>query len=164
MLGTIQVDCIVLPMDTDELREFTLDDANGLRRAVGAFVRVIRHAETTPEGQIEVLGFLTRDGAASIAALARLRRVRHQTMRVTVADLESQGLVARVRDPSDARGVLVSLTPTGERMIAESRIRRSARVLAAARAALTPEERAVLVAAASALDRLTEVLRVDDAS
>jgi DNA-binding MarR family transcriptional regulator len=84
-------------------------------------------------------------------------------MRVTVADLESQGLVARVPDPSDARGVLVSLTPAGERMIAESRTRRSTRVLAAAESALTAEERGVLVAATAALEKLTEALRADDA-
>jgi DNA-binding MarR family transcriptional regulator len=138
---------------------FTLDDANELRRAIGESVRAIRRSETTPEGQIEALGFLARDGATSIATLARLRRVRHQTMSATVADLEAQGLVARAADPSDARGVLVSLTPTGTAMIAESRVRRSARILAAAEAALTPEERAVLARAAAALDKLTAALQ-----
>lgn len=146
----------------DEHRSFTLDDANELRRAIGDTVRAVRRSESTPDGQIAALGFLARDGTHSIAALARLRRVRHQTMRVTVADLEAQGLVARRPDPADARGVLVSLTPAGEQMIAESRTRRAARVLAAARSALTPEERSVLVAATAALDRLTEALLVDD--
>lgn len=140
---------------------FTLDDANELRRAIGESVRAIRRSETTPEGQIEALGFLARDGATSIATLARLRRVRHQTMSATVADLEAQGLVARAADPSDARGVLVSLTPTGTAMIAESRVRRSARILAAAEAALTSDERAVLARAASALDKLTAALQSD---
>jgi DNA-binding MarR family transcriptional regulator len=138
-----------------------LDDANELRRAIGESVRAIRRSETTPEGQIEVLGFLARDGAYSIAALARLRRVRHQTMRVTVADLERQGLVERAPDPDDARGVLVSLTSAGGRMIDESRVRRSSRLLAAAEHALTEDERRVLVAATGALDKLTSALRTD---
>lgn len=144
-----------------EHQGFTLDDANELRRAIGDSVRAIRRSETTPEGQIEVLGFLARDGAHSIAALARLRRVRHQTMRTTVADLEAHGLVERAPDPADARGVLVSLTGTGMAMIVESRTRRSARVLAAAQRALTVEEREVLARAAGALDKLTAALRAD---
>jgi DNA-binding MarR family transcriptional regulator len=149
-------------MGTDDRhREFTLDDANELRRAIGESVRAIRLSESTPEGQIEVLGFLARDGAYSIAALARLRRVRHQSMSATVAELATQGLVSRAPDPADARGVLVSLTAAGSRMIAESRLRRSSRILAAAEGALSDDERAVLARAASALDKLTAALRAD---
>lgn len=141
---------------------FTLEDANALRRAIGDSVRAVRRSETPPEGQIEALGFLARDGAHSIATLARLRRVRHQSMRVTVADLEAQGLVERAPDPSDARGVLVSLTPAGSAVIAESRTRRANRVLAAAETALTPEERAVLARTAPVLDKLTAALLAQD--
>ncbi|WP_267425328.1 MULTISPECIES: MarR family winged helix-turn-helix transcriptional regulator [unclassified Curtobacterium] len=141
---------------------FTLEDANALRRSIGDSVRAVRRSETTPEGQIEALGFLARDGAHSIAALARLRRVRHQSMRVTVADLEAQGLVERAPDPADARGVLVSLTPAGLAVVAESRTRRAGRVLAAAEAALTPEERAVLAKTAPVLEKLTAALLAED--
>ncbi|AMM19322.1 hypothetical protein AX769_03230 [Frondihabitans sp. PAMC 28766] len=142
----------------DRHPEFTLDDANELRRAIGESVRAIRRSEPTPEGQIEALGFLARDGAQSIAALARLRRVRHQSMSATVADLEAQGLVERAADPSDARGVLVSLTVAGSEMIAESRIRRSGRILEAANRVLSPAERATLATAAVALDKLCAAL------
>jgi DNA-binding MarR family transcriptional regulator len=138
--------------------DFTIDDANELRRAIGESVRVIRRSEPTPEGQIEALGFLVRDGAHSIAALARLRKVRHQSMSATVADLEEQGLVKRAADPSDARGLLVSLTAAGSEMIAESRIRRSGRIFDAAHRALSPDERATLAAASAALDKLTAAL------
>jgi DNA-binding MarR family transcriptional regulator len=137
---------------------FTLDDADALRRAIGDSVRAVRSTESTPAGQLEALGFLTRDGAHSIAALARLRRVRHQTMRVTVAELEAQGLVMRAPDPSDARGVLVSATAAGVAVIAESRANRSARVRAAAERALTSEERSTLVDAAGVLAKLTAAL------
>jgi len=143
------------------LRDFTLDDANALRRAIGDSTRAVRRSETTPEGQVETLGFLARDGAQSIAALARLRRVRHQSMRVTVADLEAQGLVERTPDPADARGVLVSLTAAGRATIDDLRLRRSARVLAAAERALTPEERATLAHAADAIVKLTAALETD---
>ncbi|WP_181431180.1 MarR family winged helix-turn-helix transcriptional regulator [Curtobacterium sp. MCBD17_021] len=143
------------------LRPFTLDDANALRRAICDSTRAVRRSETEPEGQVEVLGFLVRDGAQSIAGLARLRRVRHQTMRVTVADLEAQGLVERTPDPADARGVLISLTDAGRVTIEELRTRRSERVLAAAERVLTPEERAVLADAADVIVKLTAALETD---
>lgn len=138
--------------------EFTLEHANDLRRVIGETVRAVRRSEAAPEGQIEVLGFLARDGAQSMAALARLRRVRHQTMRVTVTDLEGKGLVRREPDPDDGRGFLVTLTDEGEAMIAEFRERRARVVRDAAERALTPEERADLVRATIALDKLARAL------
>ena len=142
-------------------RDLTLEDADDLRRAVGDLVRAVRRAEPSSESQIEVLGLLARDGAYRIADLARLRRVRHQSMRVTVADLEARGLVTRSPDPADARGVLVSLTPAGTAMVAESRARRAARLLAAAERALTPAERALLARAAHAIGKLASALDAD---
>lgn len=147
--------------ESAESAPFTLDDANELRRAIGESVRAIRRSETTPEGQLEALGYLARDGAQSIARLARLRRVRHQSMSATVAELEAQGLARRAPDPADARGVLVSLTGAGADVIRESRIRRSTRILSAAEKALTPVECAHLAAVAPLLDRLVEALLAD---
>lgn len=144
---------------TPYVRPFTLDDADRLRRSIGDSVRAMRRFESTPEGQVEVLGFLVRDGACSIATLARLRRVRHQSMRTTVADLEQGGLVTRAPDPSDARGVLVSVTDRGIAMIDALRLRRSTRILEAAERALEPAERAVLAQTAGVMDKLTAALR-----
>jgi DNA-binding MarR family transcriptional regulator len=147
----------------DEKPELTLDDAEELRQAIGDSVRAIRRSESTPEGQIEALGFLMRDGAHSIATLARLRRVRHQTMRVTITELEAQGLAERAPDPADARGVLISLTRAGRQMITEARARRSSRVLDAAQRSLSAHERAVLAEAAGALRKLARALESDGA-
>jgi DNA-binding MarR family transcriptional regulator len=138
--------------------DLSLDSANELRRAVGDLVRAVRLGEGMPEGQIETLGFLVRDGAQSIATLARRRRVRHQSMSATIADLEAQGLIARSADPDDARGTLVELTDAGTEMIGASRLRRSTVVLEAARSALTPGERAALADISGVLDRLTAAL------
>ncbi|WP_181408260.1 MarR family winged helix-turn-helix transcriptional regulator [Schumannella sp. 10F1B-5-1] len=138
--------------------DFTLDDANAFRAAIGDSVRAIRRTETTPAGQIEVLGYLARDGAQSIATLARLRRVRHQTMSATVADLERAGLVSRAPDPADARGVLITATDAGLATIVELRLRRSTELHDAAHAVLTQEERAALVTATTALHKLTASL------
>lgn len=140
---------------------FTLDDAEALRGAIGEAVRAIRRSENLPQGQLETLGHLVRDGPVSIAELARLRRVRHQSMRVTVADLEAEGLVERSPNPQDARGVLIAPTPAGTRTIDELRWRRSTVILAAAEAALSADERAVLARMAGVLDKLTAAMLTD---
>jgi len=146
----------------DERLPFGLDEAGHLRRAIGESVRAIRRGESMADGRLETLGFLARDGAQSIASLARLRRVRHQTMSTVVADLERQGLVGRTPDPDDARGVLVTITPAGDAVVQESRTSRARRMLAAADAALDEDERATLVRAAAVLDKLAAALRASE--
>lgn len=138
--------------------DFTQEDAEALRASIGDAVRAIRRSENLPEGQIETLGHLVRDGAGSIAALARLRRVRHQSMRVTVAELEAQGLVQRSPDPRDRRGVLIEPTSVGTRMIDELRRRRSNAILTAAEAVLSADERAVLARTVGILNKLTSAM------
>jgi DNA-binding MarR family transcriptional regulator len=144
------------------MADLTLDSANELRRAVGEIVRAVRRTEDTPEGQIEALGFLARDGAQSIATLARRRGIRHQSMSATVVELEAHGLVARSADPDDARGILLRLTDAGAEMIRVSRLRRSTVILAAAQTVLTPDERAVLAGVPELFDRLTAALALED--
>ncbi|MCU1407641.1 MAG: hypothetical protein JWQ43_3944 [Glaciihabitans sp.] len=140
------------------MTEFTIESADRLRRAIGDSVRAVQRTEETPAGQIEALGFLARDGAQSIARLARLRHVRHQSMSGTVAELEAQGLLVRTADPADGRSVLVELTPAGTVVIEESRLRRSRMILHAAERALTPSERATLALAAELLEKLASDL------
>jgi DNA-binding MarR family transcriptional regulator len=134
---------------------FTIESADRLRRAIGDSVRAIQRTENTPAGQLEALGFLSRDGAQTVAQLARLRRVRHQSMSGTVAELEAQGLVSRTSDPVDGRSILVRLTDAGSAVIDESRLRRSGMILRAAEHTLTDDERATLALTADLLTKLT---------
>lgn len=138
---------------------FDLDSADELRRSVGVLVRAVRDrtAEET-DGQIETLGFLMRDGSQSIASLARRRRIRHQSASTVVAELERAGLVARAPDPDDARGVLIRLTSAGSAVVTESRRHRAGVVLDAARASLSPEDRALLTRVPALLDALSEAM------
>jgi DNA-binding MarR family transcriptional regulator len=53
---------------------------------------------------------------AAPADLARAFQVTRPTITSTLARMERSGLVAIVPDPSDGRGKLVSLTPTGRAM------------------------------------------------
>ena len=143
------------------MSEFTLETADILRRAVGDMVRAIQQTEDIPGGQIETLGFLFRDGPLSIAQLARKRKIRHQSMSATVADLEAQGLVARAPDPADGRGVLIELTESGSAMIRESRLTRSTVILRAAERALTPAELTALAAVSGLFDKVRAEITKD---
>jgi DNA-binding MarR family transcriptional regulator len=143
-------------MSTDP---FDLDSADELRRSVGVLVRAVRDRTAhESDGQIETLGFLMRDGAQSIAALARLRRIRHQSASAVVAELERAGLVARAPDPDDARGVLITLTTAGSDVVTESRRLRAGVVLEAARESLSIDERALLARVPALLDALSEAM------
>jgi DNA-binding MarR family transcriptional regulator len=64
-----------------------------------------RHANVFP--------FVPPEGI-QVAELARLARVRKQTMAQTVEQLERLGYVERRPDPADRRARLVALTPRGE--------------------------------------------------
>lgn len=140
------------------MTDFTIESADRLRRSIGDIVRAMQQLENAPNGQIETLGFLRRDGRQSIASLARRRRVKHQSMSGAIVELESQGLVVRTPDPLDGRGVLIDLTEAGSAMVDESRTRRSAIVLRVAERTLTQSEQDALAGTAALLDKLRDGL------
>ncbi|WAC55763.1 MarR family winged helix-turn-helix transcriptional regulator [Gordonia sp. SL306] len=138
-----------------------LDLAEDLRRAVGSFVRAVRSiSDSLPAGHGEVLGALDRDGPQSVAALARKRGVRHQSMRITVRDLEAAGLVSRAADPDDARSALVSVTARGGDVLERDRTRRREIVAVAADTALNSRQRALLDQMPEILDLMAASVRV----
>lgn len=131
--------------------------ASELRAAVMRLRRrlaVERHPDNDLSiGQMVVLGLLLRDGDQSIGDLARAERVQPPSMTRTVTCLESEGHVVRRPHESDGRQVVVSLTDIGRAAILSDRQRREA-WLAQRLHDLTPDERAVLRAAAPILARL----------
>ena len=64
-----------------------------------------------PPAQVDVVHQLEREGAATIAQLARAQGMRPQSMGANVAALEAAGYVAGAPDPADGRQTLWSLTP-----------------------------------------------------
>jgi DNA-binding MarR family transcriptional regulator len=60
-----------------------------------------------------VLTSLAEQGAASQAALGRRLWIDRSDLHALLGDLERGGLVARVRDPSDRRRNVVTITPAG---------------------------------------------------
>lgn len=103
--------------------------------------------------QLSVLATLMRHGAMTPGELATHERVRPPSMTRTVAALVEAGLCSRTPDPDDGRQLIVDLTADGTALLRADRARRRA-WLSSQLAALTPEQRATLAAAAPLLDRL----------
>ncbi|MFJ4669190.1 MarR family winged helix-turn-helix transcriptional regulator [Kitasatospora purpeofusca] len=133
----------------------TLELAADLRGAIGELVRALRPDDTLPQNQAGVLGLLVRDDRAyTVAELAVLQRVRHQSMARTVALLTESGLVTQQPHSTDRRKLLVTATGAGRAALYEQRARREARIAEAIEARLTAEERETLRTAVGLLRRL----------
>lgn len=132
--------------------------AEELRAAIGRFVRAARTGQLLPPGQVRALGFLDREGAMAITALAQRERVRHQSMDRTVRLLLEQDLVTLHSDVTDRRRVLVQINVKGRGSLAKERVRRSSRIATALRSELTSDEMELLAQFPSLLDKLTDAL------
>lgn len=129
--------------------------AEDLRRVVGDFVRKVRSdADTPTSAQIDTLGYLDRNGPMTVADLARLRNVRHQSMRLVIAQLETEALVERADNPQDQRSRLVVIAPRGREALATGRQARSRWISAAIADRLSAAEQAELRRAIKLLEAL----------
>lgn len=100
--------------------------AEQLRSIIGNLVRKVRgEAQTPSSAQSETLGFIDRNGPASISEMAAYRHVKHQSMRLVIDQLESQGMVERAPDPADGRKQLITLTGQGRAAVEQQRHQRS---------------------------------------
>ena len=132
-----------------------------LRVGLTAFRRRVQ--EAAMEGdlsapQLTALSRIDRLGPVTTAELARREQITPQAMGVTVASLERRGLVARGADASDGRRSILSLTPSGRAAVHAGRSALSDKIAAALAKSFTPEEIAVLDAAAPLIERLSDLL------
>jgi len=133
--------------------------ASSLRVSIARLNRRLRteRGDTDPQvsvSGIAVLAILFREGERTVGQLAAAERVQPPSMTRTVSCLEEDGYVERVPGAADRRQVLVRLTPAGHAVLMADRRRRDAWLNHRLRE-LTPDERAVLRAAAPILDRLS---------
>lgn len=132
-----------------------MDVAEELRQAVSVFVRTIRNETGTPRtAKSDTLELLERDGALNVARLAQLRNVKHQSMRLVIAQLEADQLVRRNSDGADGRSQLVTITGAGRRWLQRSRKVRTQRIAEMIESRLLTEDRDAVRAAACLLTRL----------
>jgi DNA-binding MarR family transcriptional regulator len=113
-----------------------------------------------PRSEAGVLGTLSR-GPRRITDLAEQEGLAQPTMTLLVKRLEERGWVARERDASDGRAVLVSLTSTGSAALEETRAGYRA-VLQRHLDSMSDSEVASLTTATEALGRLIDALQRGD--
>jgi len=130
--------------------------ASELRVVLGHLIRRLRTEHRFSLSQGSVLGRLDREGPQSTSKLASAERVRPQSMGQTVAELETQGLIARRPDPADGRSSLVELTAAGRTELREDRSRREGWLAEAIEENLSGTERETLDEAVRLLGRLAE--------
>jgi DNA-binding MarR family transcriptional regulator len=106
--------------------------------------------------QVSTLGRLADDGPATVSALAVAEHVRPQSMAETIAALRKAGLVAAKSDPTDGRKTLMSVTPTGRKLLSAIRPVREAWLEAAIQQNLTAAESRTLLKAADIMERLAD--------
>lgn len=133
--------------------------ADELRICLGKLVRRLReqvHPGDFTPSQKSVLLRLDRDGPATVSALARKESVRPQSMRVTVANLETMGAVSGRPDSSDGRQTLIDLTPDFRETLRTFRAAKEDWLAQALQKQLSPQEQKELAAAVKLLQRLAD--------
>lgn len=106
----------------------TAELARDLRLVVHRLARRLRQGTThglTPS-QLSVLATLDAAGPLRPSALAEQEGVAPPTITRVISWLEQQGLADRRPDPSDGRASVVSLTPTGRKLVRRVREERAA--------------------------------------
>jgi DNA-binding MarR family transcriptional regulator len=139
-------------------------DEESVIRLRNAVQRVARRLRTTgdPEGltatQSSALTTLVRQGPMRAGDLAEAEALNPTLMSRVLGHLEERGLAARGADPEDGRATLARPTAAGVRLVERLRSQRAALLLEWLED-LTPLERATLVAALPALERLAKGAR-----
>lgn len=135
--------------------------ATSLRISVSRLARRLR-VERQAEGlaelsdtQLAALAVLDRHGAMTPGELAEHEKVQPPSMTRVIAVLEERRLVMRAPHLTDRRQVVLTVTEQGRELVSQARRRRDA-WLAKRLKELSPEERAVLRAAAPVLEKLSQ--------
>lgn len=126
-----------------------------LRLAVARTARRLRQEAgggLTPS-QTAALATIQRHGPLTPSELAERERIKRPSATRLIANLESEGLVAKTPDPDDGRSCLVALTAQGTALLGEVRTRKDA-YLAERLRKLSAEDRATLRRAAEILESL----------
>jgi DNA-binding MarR family transcriptional regulator len=134
------------------------DAAARLRAVVGRLGRQLRPTQAgaglTPT-QISVLFMVARRGPLRLSELAELEGLNPTMLSRVVAALADDGLLLRASDPADRRAAVVDATPAGRRLREKIHRERNT-VLGGRLEALSPAERASLIAALPALETLAD--------
>jgi DNA-binding MarR family transcriptional regulator len=131
---------------------------SALRYAVQRLSRRLRRqiGDAVSPPHLAALSAIERHGRMRLGALARHEQIGKSSMTRLVARLEEDGLLTRVADAADRRGFVVELTESGRRALHEANVREDA-YLGAQLAMLAESDRAAIMAAIPALERLLAI-------
>ncbi|MFD7158871.1 MarR family winged helix-turn-helix transcriptional regulator [Kribbella sp. NPDC059898] len=133
--------------------------ADELQVVVGALVRRQRAVSPLHDlnlSQVSILKRLDREGPHTVADLARLDRITHQSVTVSVSRLVDRGLVRREPDAGDGRRKLLVVTAAGRKLLAERRDAGHEHLTEAIAERFTPAEQASLSESLTLLRRLID--------
>jgi DNA-binding MarR family transcriptional regulator len=142
------------PETPNEIRE---ELAPRLRWTITRLARRLRQEAGTDLGpsQVAALATIERHGPLSPSELADAERIKRPTATRILRYLEEAALVARVKDPEDGRGSIVSITAAGRTHLKRLRARKTA-YLASRLDRLPAEDRRTLERAAELLEGMLE--------
>jgi DNA-binding MarR family transcriptional regulator len=128
-----------------------------LRLAVTRTARRLRQESGVglSPSQTAALAAIDRHGPLTPSELAACERIQRPTATRLLARLEDEGLILRAADPRDRRSALITLSDSGQALLADTRTRKDA-YLAQRLRALGAEEVATLDRAAKILERLLD--------
>lgn len=107
-----------------------------------------------------VLRRLERSGPQRLCDLCSPEGVTQPAMTQLVTRLEKEGLARRGSDPADRRVVMVSITDAGREAVERRRVG-NAEALGERLRALTAADRAAIIAALPAMERLSDLIAFD---
>ncbi len=137
------------------------DVAAVLQASLGVLTRRLRQTQPVgglTQGEAFALARLSRQAPATSAELARVENISPQSMGATIGALEARGLVARHRDRTDGRRILVDITDAGRQLAERKRSARGEQLARALSTGFTDDELALLATAAPLLERLARAL------
>jgi DNA-binding MarR family transcriptional regulator len=128
-----------------------------LRLAIARMARRLRQEAATDLGpsQLAALATIERHGPLAPSELAERERIKRPTATRILAHLERAGLVERVRDPSDGRCSILSVTGEGRSLLRKLRARKTA-YLAQRLGELDPGDVAALERAADVIEAMLD--------
>ena len=140
-----------------DTRYIDTEFAARLRLAITRTARRLRQTAGSDLGpsQLAALATIERHGPLAPSELAERERIKRPTATRVLGHLEDAGLVGRVRDPSDGRSSILSITAEGRALLGRLRARKTA-YLADHLRELDPADVAALERAADVLERMLD--------
>jgi len=142
-------------VSTNRTEDATLELATRLRAAIVPLARSLRQQSggLLTATQASVLGTVMHHGPLSLSAIAVREQLSLPMVSKVVTALETECLLMRSSDPTDARVSLLAISDEGRSWVDETRRRRD-QWLAARLADANPEERAALACTIALLERV----------